>query len=390
MRCRLVFCGLLLLSVLYAQVTTAVIVGTIVDSTGATVPNAKIVARAVATNQTREITTTSDGEYILTNLPVGEYEVTASAAGFRTELSKGIVLQVAQRARLDITLQAGSVNETVNVSAEVPVINTEDSVFGDVIENQRVVELPLNGRNFNTLALLTPNVQNGVPGGATLQNFLAGGIAIWAHGNRDTDNEWNLDGASMNVGFYNWNSFNPSVDAIQEFKIQTGAYSAEFGFQSGANVNIVTKSGTNALHGTLFDFLRNDKLVARGFFPATKPKLRQNQFGGTFGGPVYIPKIYNGKNRTFFFSNYEGIRIRQEQFGSFTVPTDEQRSGNLTRTSAGAPLTTAIVDPVTASAFQGNVIPSNRISPQAVNILKYFPHQNKPGQVFNSRCWLRC
>ena len=109
--------------------------------------------------------------------------------------------------------------------AVVPIVNTEDAVFGDVIENKRVVELPLNGRNFNTLALLTPNIQNGVPGGATLQGFLAGGIAVWAHGNRDTDNEWNLDGATMNVGFYNWNSFNPSVDAIQEFKITNRAYS---------------------------------------------------------------------------------------------------------------------------------------------------------------------
>src|SRR5581483_9102774 len=315
-----------------AQVTTAVIVGTVADSSGATIANATVAARAIATNLSRETATGSDGQYILTNLPVGEYEVTVSARGFRTEVSKGVVLQVAQRARLDVTLQPGNVNETVNVTAEVPVINTEEAAFGDVIENQRVVELPLNGRNFNSLALLTPNIQNGVPGGATLQNFLAGGIGIWAHGSRDTDNEWNLDGATMNVGFYNWNSFNPSVDAIQEFKIQTGA-----------NVNIVTKSGSNSVHGTAFNFLRNDKLDARGFFPASKPKLRQNQFGGTIGGPVYIPKLYNGKDRTFFFSNYEGIRIRQTQFGSFIVPTDDQRNGNLTRTSTGAPFTGTVI-----------------------------------------------
>ncbi|HYI92604.1 MAG TPA: carboxypeptidase-like regulatory domain-containing protein, partial [Bryobacteraceae bacterium] len=369
--------------IVQAQTTTASIVGTVQDASGAVVPKASVKAKAVATNQVREVESDPDGNYILTNLPIGQYEVTVSATGFRTEMNEGITLQVGQRARLDVTLQTGSVTESVNVSAVVPIVNTEDAVFGDVIDNKRVVELPLNGRNFNALALLTPNVQSGVPGGATLQNLLAGGIAVWAHGARDTDNEWNLDGATMNIGFYNWNSFNPSIDAIQEFKLQTGAYSAEFGFQSGANINIVTKSGTNNFHGTAFDFLRNDKMDARGFFPTSKPKLRQNQFGGTIGGPVYIPRIYNGKDRTFFFSNYEGVRIRQEQFGRFTLPTDEQRTGDLSRTSAGAPVTTPILDPVTQEPFPGNIIPSNRITSQSQKILPYFPRVNRPGQVFN-------
>ncbi len=368
---------------LVAQTTTASIVGTVRDASGGVIPNASIKAKAVATNQTREVTTDPDGNYIFINLPIGAYQVTVAATGFRAEVNDGVVLQVAQRARLDVKLQAGSVTESVTVSAEVPIVNTEDAVFGDVIDNKRVVELPLNGRNFNALALLTPNIQSGVPGGATLQNFLAGGIAVWAHGARDTDNEWNLDGASMNVGFYNWNSFNPSIDAIQEFKIQAGSYSAEFGFQSGANINIVTKSGTNRMHGTLFNFLRNDKMDARGFFPSKKPKLRQNQFGGTIGGPVYLPKLYDGRDRTFFFSNYEGTRIRQEQFGRFTLPTDEQRAGNLSRTSAGAPFSGTILDPATGQPFPGNIIPSNRITSQSQKILAFFPRVNRPGQVFN-------
>jgi hypothetical protein len=370
-------------SAVFSQTTTASLVGTVSDASGAVISNAKVEAKAVATNQVRDVTTDGEGNYILTNLPIGQYQVSVSAQGFRTEVSEGLILQVGQRARLDITLQTGNVVETVNVTAQAPVVNSEDAVFGDVIENRRVVELPLNGRNFNTLALLTPNIQNGIPGGATLQNFLAGGIAIWAHGNRDTDNEWNLDGATMNVGFYNWNSFNPSIDAIQEFKIQTGTFPAEFGFQAGANVNIVTKSGTNAPHGTLFNFLRNDKMDARGFFPSSKPKLRQNQFGGTFGGPVYIPKIYNGKDRTFFFSNYEGIRIRQEQFGRFIVPSDAQRGGDLSRAYTGAPFTGTLVDPASGNPFAGNVIPANRITRQSQNMLAYYPRENKPGQVFN-------
>jgi hypothetical protein len=368
---------------LHGQITTASITGAVKDASGAVIPGANVKAKAVNTNQLREVNTDPDGNYVLTNLPIGAYQLTVSAPGFRTEVNEGIVLQVAQIARLDVTLQAGSVSESVNVTAEVPVVNTEDAVYGDVIDNRRVVELPLNGRNFNNLALLTPNIQSGVPGGATLQNFLAGGIAVWAHGARDTDNEWNLDGATMNIGFYNWNSFNPSIDAIQEFKIQAGAYSAEFGFQSGANINIVTKSGTNSVHGTLFNFLRNDKMDARGFFPTSKPTLRQNQFGGTIGGPVYIPKVYDGRDRTFFFSNYEGIRIRQQQFGRFTVPTDDQRAGDLSRNWAGAPVTTPIIDPVSGQPFPGNIVPANRITPQAQNILKYFPRVNTPGQVFN-------
>ena len=375
--------SLALMAPLTAQVTTATILGTVTDASGAVVAKASVEAKALATNLVRSTSTDGDGNYTLINLPLGEYEVSISAAGFRKEVQRGIVLQVQQRARLDVVLQPGNVTETVNVTASTPIVNTEDGVFGDVIDNKRVVELPLNGRNFNTLALLTPNVQNGVQGGATLQTFLAGGIGIWAHGNRDTDNEWNLDGATMSVGFYNWNSFNPSVDAIQEFKMQTGNYSAEFGFQAGANVNIVTKSGTNSVHGTLFDFLRNDKMDARGFFPTSKPKLRQNQFGGTVGGPIYIPRLYNGKDRTFFFSNYEGLRVRQEAFGRFIVPTDAQRGGNLTRTFSGAPFTGSIIDPVSGTAFAGNIVPTNRITKQSNNILKYFPKENTPGALFN-------
>ena len=235
----------LMLAPLEAQITTATILGTVTDASGAVVGKALVEAKALATNLMRATTTDGDGNFTLSNLPLGEYEVSISAAGFRKEIQRGIVLQVQQRARIDVALQPGNVTETVNVTASTPIVNTEDGVFGDVIDNKRVVELPLNGRNFNTLALLTPNVQNGVQGGATLQTFLAGGIGIWAHGSRDTDNEWNLDGATMSVGFYNWNSFNPSVDAIQEFKMQTGNYSAEFGFQAGANVNIFSDTGAS-------------------------------------------------------------------------------------------------------------------------------------------------
>lgn len=359
-----------------AQMTTGTILGTVTDETGGVIPAAVVTARNIATNLERGTTSNEVGNYTLSNLPLGDYTLTAQAPSFQTFVREGLQLQVLQRMRIDIALQIGDVTERITVTEAAPLLNTDDAVFGDVIENKRVVELPLNGRNFNKLALLTPGINNGIPTGATLQNFLAGGIAVWAHGQRDTDNEWNLDGATMNIGFYNWNSFNPSVDAIQEFKIQTGNFSAEYGFQAGANINLVTKSGTNEFHGTVFNFLRNDALDARGFFPTSKPKLRQNQFGGTVGGPII-------KNRTFFFANYEGLRVRQESFGRRIVPTAAQRTGDLSLKSDGTPFTGTLVDPSTGQPFANNTIPASRIAAQTQKIIPYYPDVNTPGTVFN-------
>ena len=260
-----------LLAPLPAQVTTGTILGTVTDASGATVAKASVEVKAVATNQVRSTVTDGEGNYILTSLPVGEYELTVSAAGFRKEVQQGIVLQVQQRARLDVSLQPGSLSETISVVAAAPIVSTEDGVFGDVIDNRRVVDLPLNGRNFNTLALLTPNIQNGVQGGATLQTFLAGGIGIWAHGNRDTDNEWNLDGASMSVGFYNWNSFNPSIDAIQEFKMQTETTRRMSDSRPRANVNIVTKSARTACMARCLIFCVTIRWMPAAFSPPQNP-----------------------------------------------------------------------------------------------------------------------
>jgi len=177
-RICLVFACLVPASPLIAQITTATVLGTVRDASGAVIQNAAVQVRAVATNLTRSTLSDIEGNYILSNLPVGEYEISVSASGFKKEVKSGIVLQVQQRARIDVVMQPGSVTESISVVAAAPLVSTEDGVFGDVIDNRRVVELPLNGRNFNTLALLTPNVQNGIPGGATLQSFLAGGVAV--------------------------------------------------------------------------------------------------------------------------------------------------------------------------------------------------------------------
>ena len=299
---------------LWLKLQRGTILGTVSDSSGAVIPGAQVTANAIDTGQTRSAKTGTDGNYILPSLPLGRYTLAAEAAGFQTLSQGGLELHVQQQLRVDITMRVGLVSEKVTITGAPPLVDTVNATRSAVINDQQVLELPLNGRNFNSLAILTPGVNPGIPG-ATLQNFLAGNIAVWAYGQRDTNNEWNIDGATMNIGVYNWNSFNPSVDAIQEFKVETGMYSAQFGFESGANINIALKSGTNRVHGALFDFLRNHVLNTRNFFSATVPKLRQNLFGGTVGGPIYLPRIYNGKDRTFFFFDYEGLRNTQQAVG---------------------------------------------------------------------------
>lgn len=365
-----------------AQITTGTILGTVKDPSGAVVPQARIVVRNLETGLTRTITTNASGAYILPELPLGHYTLRAEAPGFSTFVQTGLELHVQQNLRVDIALRVGKATQQVTVTGAPPLVNTVNATRSTVINNTTVVEMPLNGRYFNQLANLVPGVSPGIPG-TTLQTLFAGGEAVWSYGQRDTSNEWNMDGASMNVGVYNWNGFNPPIDAIQEFTVQTGMYPAQFGFQAGANVNIAIKSGTNHLHGTLYDFLRNDAFDARDFFSATVPKLTQNQFGATIGGPVVLPKIYNGRDKTFFFFSYEGLRSSTDRVGNFVVPSLDMRSGNFTHTYTGAVYTGTLIDPSTGLPYSPtNILPS--ISSQATKILNYYPKPNqKLGAVFN-------
>ena len=253
------------------------------------------------------MTTNEQGDYIFPELPLGAYRLTAQAKAFETFVREGLELHVQDKLRVDLSMTMGNMAETVTVTGAATLVRTEDATQANVINNQSIVDLPLNTRNFSQLAIMMPGVLPGIPG-STLGSFIGAGIGVGANGQREFNNAWNLDGANMNIGFYSWNSFNPSVDAIQEFTIQTALYPAEFGFQSGGNINIAIKSGTNQLHGTLYEFFQNNDMNGRNFFATSIPELRQNQFGGTIGGPIYIPKVYNGKDKTFFFFNYEGLR----------------------------------------------------------------------------------
>jgi hypothetical protein len=310
-----------------AQKDTGSIVGTVKDSTGASVPDAKVTVTDTERGTNFVTSSDSSGEYVASPLAIGHYKVTVEKRGFKTAVAGPIELDVQQRAVVDVSLQVGELVEHVEVSTAPPLLETQTSELGQVVNNRQVVNLPLNGRNFAQLALLTAGTTPSEPGARD-----EGGYGFSSNGGRSLQNNFLLDGVDNNSNLTDLlNETNyviqPSVDAIQEFKVQTNAYSAEFGRGNGAIVNATIKSGTNDLHGDVYEFLRNDKLDARNFFDQTKPEYRQNQFGVTLGGPVRLP-FYDGHNRTFFFGDYEGLRIRQGQTSVSTVPTDAQKSGD--------------------------------------------------------------
>ncbi|MEJ7609131.1 MAG: carboxypeptidase-like regulatory domain-containing protein [Bryobacteraceae bacterium] len=263
--------------------------------------------------------TTDTGDYAFPLLQTGEYQVTVENAGFRQEARKGILLQVNEKVRVDFTLQVGSQAEVVTVNAETANLRTDEASIGGTVEQRRLVELPMNGRNVGNFAVLNPGVSFGQRHGTDGQSGTGGGIpipgqtiAIIANGQREVSQHATLDGVVATESRVNTVPFSPSPEAMEEVRVITGSYSAEYGFNSGAQLVMIMRSGTNELHGSLYDFLRNDKLDAEGFFqnyftPAGQPRvrktsLRQNQFGGVVGGPV-ISGLYDGRNRTFFNFN---------------------------------------------------------------------------------------
>ena len=295
-----------------AQVTTGTIVGVVEDSTGAIIINAKVTAVHQGTGESREVRTNDRGEFNFPFLHIGEYTLTAEASGFRSQRQTGIELQVDKTVKLQIAMAVGGVTESVEVTAAAPLIDASTSSLGQVIGNQKIAELPLNGRNAFALGLLSGNTVP-VTGMATNLPFVAGG-------GRFALNDVLLDGidnnSSVNSGNIGRNgiAYTPSVDAVEEFKVKTSSFSAEFGRSAGAIVSANTKSGTNEYHGSGWDFLRNEKLDANNFFSnagsVARQPFKQNQFGFTMGGPTSIPKIYKAKDHTFFFVDYEGMRRR--------------------------------------------------------------------------------
>jgi hypothetical protein len=380
-----------------AQTATATVTGTVTDPTGAPIPNAQITVQATTTRLTYRATTSDDGGYTVPLVPVGSYDVTVSAPGFGTSKQSGINLDVGQSFRANATLKVGSAEEHITVSSTIAPLQRDESSIGNVIEGRAIQELPLNGRQPFTLVLLVPGVQTtsrGSNGFADASNQAFSRLRI--NGGSTTGNQFLLDGAMDTIPTINEVSVVPMVDSIAEFRVITNTPPAEFGLSSGGYVNLATKTGTNALHLTAYEFLRNDLLNAVNRFatrdPITgrlKPILRYNQFGGTIGGPVLFPRLYNGRERTFFFFGYEQWHQRSASLQRSTVPTALQRNGDFSQTyasaSASSPIT--IYDPTTTvpnpggngfvrTQFPGNKFDNSRFDATAVEVLKYMPLPN--------------
>jgi hypothetical protein len=360
-----------------AQQDAATLIGEVRDASGGVLPGATITITNVATNISVTTVTNDRGVYTVPSLRPGEYSITAEMQGFSRTIRSGLILQVAQVARVDLTLQTSQVTETVQVVGAAPLIETQTSSRGSVIDQKKIVELPLNGRDYNQLALLSPGVLPGTPRLASV-NFKG---VLNVNGNRTFNNVFLLDGVD-NISYSN--SFRgenvqlvqPSVEALQEFKIQTNAYSAEFGRSSGAVVNATIKSGTNSVHGSVYEFLRNDALDANNFFSnalgAPKPRRDRNQFGGAVGGPLV-------RNKTFWFSDYEGLRDLEGIPRVRQVPTAAEKAG-LFSSAVVNPFATG--RPEFARNTQGQwVIPRELWDPVGAAIVALIPDPNVPGST---------
>ena len=361
----------------YAQ-ATGQINGAVTDSSGGVLPGVTVEATNAGTGAVRTAITGADGLYTIPLLAPGNYTVKASLQGFRTSQREGVRVTVSETARVAFQLEVGQLTETITVSAEATLVETSNATHGIVIDERKVVDLPLNGRNFTQLGTLIPGVVappgglGGQAGDATPGGFgnATGGFNV--NGMRNQSNNFLMDGATNNDTFNTGFVLRPPPDAIEEFKILTHAFSAEYGRNAGSVVNVVTKSGSNTLAGAVWEFNRNNTMQARNHFaPPTQPKpeLQQNQFGGAIGGPIM-------RNRLFGFGYYEGYRNNSGVTQNIVVLSEAQRRGDF---SGGA----AIRDPLTGQPFPGNIIPGNRISPAATQLLNEFvPLPNSPGNRY--------
>ncbi|MBI1761198.1 MAG: TonB-dependent receptor [Acidobacteria bacterium] len=396
--CYLFLLWLLICPNISAQTTSTSIVGTVVDASGAVLPGAKITALNTRTGQKREDVTSSTGDFSFPLLDVGVYDVTVDASGFKQEIRRSVVLQINDKLRVDFALQVGATTEKVEVTATGVTLQTDDATLGLTVEQRRVEELPLNNRNLGVLAILQPGVQYGPRSGTDGQGFgqrqgangvpIPGvGLAFVANGQRETNQHATLDGVVATEARVNTIPFSPSPEAVQEFRVLSGSYSAEYGFNSGAQTIIVTKSGGNEWHGSAFEYLRNDVFDAENFFQnyfnaagaarSKKNSLRQNDFGGVLTGPLWVPKVYDGHNKTFFMVNYEARRRRDGGIAqTANHPPLAFRNGDFSSLLA-LPTPIKIVDPLTGAEFTGNMIPANRISAPAKEFMKFWPEPQR-------------
>lgn len=350
----------------YAQEVTAGVYGSVTDASGSLVPGATITLRNLETARTQQVKTDESGNFVLTLLPIGTYDVSAEASGFKVSRVANVVLRVNDNRRLTFTLEVGTISDQVTVAAELVAVNTASGATSAVLEGQEMVKIPSKGRYVFPFALLMPGAISTTPGDRRNNNTSVNGV-------RPTHNAWLLDGGyNIDTGG-NWGApLAPNVETVAEFRALRGNYSAEFGIGSGAQFNVVTKGGTNELHGSAYEFVRNDKFNARNYFSPSRQAFRGNDFGFTIGGPVYIPKVYNGKNKTFFFVHIGFIKERRQELFLQKLPEIAYRSGNF-----GA-LGKTVTDPLNGAPFPGNVIPASRFDKNATGYTKMYPDLNYP------------
>lgn len=362
--------------------TTTSLVGTVSDASGKTVAGAKVTATNTGTHDVYRATTSETGSYNIQFVAVGDYQIQVDSPGFHEARVTGIHVDINQVVRTDVRLQVGDVVESVTVQAVAAAIKTDDATVSEVISTRSVSELPLSFRDPMQLALTTPGV---LQGGNSLTGVPPGENFIGA-GTRSIDSDMTLDGVSIMNNLITTTPTRPIVDAVAEVEVQTGTYTAQYGAYMGVHINSITKAGTNEPHGNLWEFVRNQKFDARSFFTlptpanptAAKPPYHQNQFGVEFDGPVYIPKIYKGKNKTFVMASYEGYRLVQSSTSLSTSMPAVFFTGDFPG------VTTIIKDPINGNTpFPGNVIPTSRISPIVLKLQQYYPATNLPGLASN-------
>ena len=371
--------GLVMLAAipLFCQTSSSLIQGTVADTSGAPVANATVTATLSSTETGYTTLTNADGNYVIPNIRPGEYTVSFEAPAFRKAIRTGVLIEINQRARLDMTLVVGDVKESISVAADVTNVDTFTASLNETVDTRRVVDLPLNGRQALQLQTLLPGVVPAAQGQAASGIAVNTNLTFSINGSRPSGSLYTLDGG-VNMDLYNNTpAAFPNPDALQEFSIQTNSYTAVYGGDPGAAINAVTKSGTNAYHGAVYEFLRNDVLNTRNFFAISKPPLRKNQFGGNVGGPII-------HNKTFFFASYEGNRERRgSTYSGTVVPTVFERQGNFSQSKLP---TGPVKDPVTGVPFPGNIIPASRLDPVAqkfVNTFVPLPNVNGNQLTYN-------
>src|SRR5215510_413986 len=375
------FLLLLVVIPLFAQTPSGEISGVVYDPNGSVVVGVKITLTNAATNAVREVVTNESGLYSIPALPPGVYTLRVEKAGFRAVERRNIEVLVGSSNRIDLTLEVGEVTTVVEVAGGAPLLQSENASIGTVIENRSIVELPLNGRNYLQLTSLIPGATTNGPSSSQGKQRMGGqrnSFALNVSGQRIHFNHYSLDGIENTDLNFNSYMLLPSVDALREFKVESGLFDAEYG-RAIAQINVSTKSGTNQCLGTLFEFLRNSALDAKNYFdrpaPERIPPFKRNQYGATVGGPVGLPKLYNGRDRLFFLFNWEGLRERKALTGTPSLPLKAWRGGDFSG-SLGAPL-------CSNTAGQGGVCGGAFNNPIFVNDTANNRVQQREGMIFD-------